>query len=97
MSSDTSLPPGKRQWVVFDEIHKYPKWKNILKGYEETAQKYPVVCMLDGYEIFGLQLQTYQQSAFFETVPPLILVGINCGFKGIGAQNDGSDMDQKRR
>jgi len=21
------------EWVVFDEIHKYPRWKNILKGY----------------------------------------------------------------
>jgi predicted AAA+ superfamily ATPase len=33
------LPPerrlgvGERQWIVFDEIHKYPQWKNILKGY----------------------------------------------------------------
>lgn len=22
-----------RSWVALDEIHKYPKWKNILKGY----------------------------------------------------------------
>src|SRR3989338_9497770 len=28
------LPPEvERSWVAFDEIHKYPKWKNILKGY----------------------------------------------------------------
>lgn len=30
------LPPmskNKRYWVVFDEIHKYPNWKNLLKGY----------------------------------------------------------------
>jgi len=28
------LPPEqKRPWVAFDEIHKYPKWKNLLKGY----------------------------------------------------------------
>jgi len=33
------LSPGRnlqevgRQWIVFDEIHKYPQWKNILKGY----------------------------------------------------------------
>src|SRR5687768_9214620 len=20
-------------WVALDEIHKYPKWKNVLKGY----------------------------------------------------------------
>ena len=27
------LPTGDREWVVLDEIHKYPQWKNILKGY----------------------------------------------------------------
>ena len=30
-------------------------------GYEDTASIYPVVYMLDAFEIFGLQLQTYQQ------------------------------------
>jgi predicted alpha/beta superfamily hydrolase len=54
----------------------------LPSGYEKTAVKYPVVFMLDAYEIFGLQLQTYQQLAFFETVPPLILVGINYRFEG---------------
>jgi len=51
-------------------------------GYEETTITYPVVYMLDAYEIFGLQLQTYQQLVFFETVHPLILVGINYNFEG---------------
>lgn len=28
------LPPElPKPWVALDEIHKYPKWKNILKGY----------------------------------------------------------------
>src|SRR3990167_4159180 len=28
------LPAGRAPlWVGLDEIHKYPKWKNILKGY----------------------------------------------------------------
>jgi len=28
------LPPERPMaWVALDEIHKYPKWKNILKGY----------------------------------------------------------------
>ena len=28
------LPADRaRPWVAFDEIHKYPKWKNLLKGY----------------------------------------------------------------
>ena len=46
-------------------------------GYQDTTLSYPVVYMLDAYEIFGLQLQTYQQLIFFRTVPPMILVGIN--------------------
>ncbi len=33
LSRENKLPIGERQWVVFDEIHKYPRWKNILKGY----------------------------------------------------------------
>lgn len=36
---ETSLSVGQRQWVVFDEIHKYPKWKNILKGYYDEWKK----------------------------------------------------------
>ena len=28
-------PPSKKKriWIAFDEIHKYPGWKNLLKGY----------------------------------------------------------------
>lgn len=36
---ETSLPEGSRKWVVFDEIHKYPKWKNILKSYYDEWKK----------------------------------------------------------
>jgi uncharacterized protein len=28
-----SKHPDKHKWVCFDELHKIPKWKNILKGY----------------------------------------------------------------
>ena len=28
----------ERQWIVFDEIHKYPQWKNILKGYYDELK-----------------------------------------------------------
>ncbi len=27
-----------KTWVCFDEIHKYPKWKNILKSYFDTYE-----------------------------------------------------------
>jgi predicted AAA+ superfamily ATPase len=35
-------PPGpEKQWVCFDEIHKMPKWKNILKGiYDSSFERY---------------------------------------------------------
>jgi predicted AAA+ superfamily ATPase len=34
----------KKHWVCFDEIHKMPKWKNILKGiFDETEQYYQFI------------------------------------------------------
>lgn len=35
-------PPAKnKQWVCFDEIHKMPKWKTILKGvYDSSFENY---------------------------------------------------------
>ena len=34
------LPPENlKSWVALDEIHKYPRWKNILKGYYDEWHK----------------------------------------------------------
>ena len=34
------LPPERsRCWAALDEIHKYPQWKNILKGYHDEWRK----------------------------------------------------------
>lgn len=36
-----ALPAEKPLWMCFDEIHKMPKWKNILKAiFDETHEKY---------------------------------------------------------
>lgn len=36
-----AFPARKPLWVCFDEIHKMPKWKNILKAiFDETSDKY---------------------------------------------------------
>ena len=36
-----AVSAGKPRWLCFDEIHKMPKWKNILKvAFDETAEKY---------------------------------------------------------
>lgn len=40
------MPPVKNRklWVCFDEIHKMPKWKNILKGiFDETQEFYQFI------------------------------------------------------
>ena len=39
--TEDSLPKKKKQWVCFDEIHKYPSWKNVLKGiYDSSFDNY---------------------------------------------------------
>jgi len=33
--------PKRKKWICFDEIHKMPKWKNMLKGiFDETEELY---------------------------------------------------------
>lgn len=34
-----NLSGTDRCWVAFDEIHKYPNWKNILKGYFDEFRR----------------------------------------------------------
>lgn len=39
--TEDTLPIGGPLWVCFDEIHKYPKWKNVLKAiFDSTQEKY---------------------------------------------------------
>lgn len=38
-SENLSLAPLKGTHIIFDEIHKYPKWKNYLKGFFDTYEK----------------------------------------------------------
>ena len=39
--TEDSPPKQLKQWVCFDEIHKIPKWKNILKGlFDSTSDHY---------------------------------------------------------
>lgn len=40
-TADHSSAGRGRPWVCFDEIHKMPRWKNILKGiYDTLAERY---------------------------------------------------------
>ena len=39
-----ALKSSQKPWVCFDEIHKMPKWKNILKGvFDETSDRYQFI------------------------------------------------------
>jgi len=39
-----AMDPAKKLWVCFDEIHKMPKWKNILKAaFDETSDRYQFI------------------------------------------------------
>ena len=38
-----AMDSSQKLWVCFDETHKMPKWKNILKAaFDETSDKYQV-------------------------------------------------------
>lgn len=40
-TEDGMTSASKKLWICFDEIHKMPKWKNILKGiFDETWERY---------------------------------------------------------
>ncbi|MFH0790749.1 MAG: ATP-binding protein [Candidatus Omnitrophota bacterium] len=39
-TEDMPAVKNKKLWVCFDEIHKIPKWKNILKGIFDQTQEY---------------------------------------------------------
>lgn len=39
-----ALDPKRKLWICFDEIHKMPKWKNILKAaFDETSDRYQFI------------------------------------------------------
>ncbi len=39
-----ALDPSRKMWVCFDEVHKMPKWKNILKAaFDETSDRYQFI------------------------------------------------------
>jgi len=47
------IHPTKKLWVCFDEIHKMPKWKNILKGtYDALTDKFNFI--ITGSAKFGV-------------------------------------------
>lgn len=42
--TEDALDPARKLWICFDEIHKMPKWKNILKAaFDETSDRYQFI------------------------------------------------------
>jgi len=42
--TEDGVDPSRKLWVCFAEIHKTPKWKNILKGaFDETGDRYQFI------------------------------------------------------
>ncbi len=60
----------------------YDLYIDLPPGYEDPDQTYPVVYLLDAYEIWGLVLQTYQQLIFLNDIPKMIIVGISYPIEG---------------
>lgn len=55
----------------------YELYIDLPPGYDTSGKTYPVVYLTDAWEIFGLQLNTYQQLIFLNDIPEMILVGIS--------------------
>ncbi len=77
-------PKVKLETTIIREIQsdyvngmKYDLFIDLPPNYSDSTKIFPVVYLLDAYEIFGLQNQTYQQLIFMEEIPELILVGIS--------------------
>jgi predicted alpha/beta superfamily hydrolase len=66
--------------IVRDMV--YELYIDLPPGYHTSDQTYPVVYLLDAYEIFGLQVQTYQQLIFMKEIPEMIIVGISYKIDG---------------
>jgi len=42
--TEDALNTERKLWICFDEIHKMPKWKNILKAvFDETSDRYQFI------------------------------------------------------
>lgn len=66
--------------IVEDMV--YELFIDLPPSYKTSDQKYPVVFLLDAYEVFGLQDQTYQQLIFMNEIPEMIIVGISYKIDG---------------
>jgi predicted alpha/beta superfamily hydrolase len=60
----------------------YELFIDLPPSYETSTNNYPLVVLLDAYEIFGLQDQTYQQLIFLNEIPEMIIVGISYNIDG---------------
>lgn len=83
-SAQIQLPTGHVRTIESKIVEDmtYDLYIDLPPGYEESDQTYPVVYLLDAYEVWGLVLQTYQQLIFLNDIPEMIIVGISYPIEG---------------
>ena len=82
--SQIQLPTGHVRTIeskIVDDM-TFDLFIDLPPGYEETDQTYPVVYLLDAWEVWGLVLHTYQQLIFLNDIPKMIIVGISYPVEG---------------
>ncbi len=83
-SAQIQLPTGHVRTIESKIVEgmTYHLYIDLPPGYETSDQSYPVVYLLDAYEVWGLVLQTYQQLIFLNDIPEMIIVGISYPIEG---------------
>lgn len=68
---------------------------NLPPGYEQNQRRYPVVYVTDGDSNFALSTAVSRNLLFDNEMPPVIMVGVGYGLRGIGplwSQNRTRDL-----
>jgi len=84
VTAQIQLPTGHVRTIESKIVKDmtYNLFIDLPPGYETSDQSYPVVYLLDAYEVWGLVLQTYQQLIFLNDIPEMIIVGISYPIEG---------------
>ena len=57
---------------------------NLPFGYEQNQRRYPVVYVTDGDSNFALSTAVFRNLLFDNEIPPVIMVGVGYGLRGVG-------------
>lgn len=94
-----NMTPAKTLWFCFDEIHKYPKWKDVLKEiYDKHSNTYRfIVTGSARLDLFRKSGDSLAGRFFLFKLFPLVLNEISIGNKpDEDLLNSGTDFINKR-